>query len=58
MKRSRLREERITGALKEHQAGTNAANLCRKYRTSDGRFIRALEVWRNGGVRCRAAERA
>ena len=30
MKRSRFSEEQIIGILKEHQAGMNAAELCRK----------------------------
>jgi putative transposase len=35
MKRSRFSEERITGILKEHEAGFSVADLCRKHGVSD-----------------------
>ena len=48
MKRSRFREERIIGILKEHQAGLSAQELCRKYGVSDATFYK----WRSkyGGM--------
>jgi len=41
MKRSRFSEEQIIGILKEHQAGLDAKELCRKHGVSDAtrRFI-------------------
>jgi putative transposase len=48
MKRSRFSEEQIIGILKEHQAGTTAADLCRKHGVSDATFYK----WRSkyGGM--------
>jgi putative transposase len=34
MKRSRFTEEQIVGVLKEHEAGTPTADLCRKHSIS------------------------
>ncbi|WP_407925584.1 transposase [Geminicoccus flavidas] len=38
MSRPRLNEQQIIGTLKLHQAGTSAADLCRKYGISELRF--------------------
>ena len=38
MKRSRFTEEQIVGVLKEHEAGTPTADLCRKHGISQGTF--------------------
>lgn len=38
MKKARLTEKQIIGILKEHEAGTKCANLCRKHGTSEGTF--------------------
>jgi putative transposase len=48
MKRSRFTQEQIIGALKEHQAGATAADLCRKHGISDATF----DTWRSkyGGM--------
>ena len=40
MKRSRFTEEQIIGALKEHQAGLGAKELCREYGVSDATFYK------------------
>ena len=48
MKRSRFSEEQIIGILKEHQAGLDAKELCRKHGISDATFYK----WRSkyGGM--------
>jgi putative transposase len=48
MKRSRFTQEQIIGVLKEHQAGSTAADLCRKHGISDATFY----TWRSkyGGM--------
>ena len=48
MKRSRFTEDQIIGALKEHQAGLSAAEVCRKHGISDATFYK----WRSqyGGM--------
>ena len=38
MKRSRFSEEQIIGVLKEHEAGTKMADLCRKHGISEATF--------------------
>ena len=38
MKRSRFTEEQIIGVLKEQEAGTPTAELCRKHGTSQATF--------------------
>ena len=55
MKRSRFSEEQIIGILKEHQAGTTAADLCRKHGVSDATFYK----WRSkyGGMEVSDARR-
>ena len=42
MKRSRFTKEQVIALLKEHQAGTEVANLCRKHGISDKTFY----MWR------------
>lgn len=48
MRRSRYPEEQIIGILREHQAGSPTAELCRKYGVSDATFYK----WRSkyGGM--------
>ena len=48
MKRSRFTQEQIIGALKEHQAGALASDLCRRHGISDATFY----TWRSkyGGM--------
>ena len=55
MKRSRFSEEQIIGILKEHQAGSTAADLCRKHGISDATFYK----WRSrfGGMEVADAKR-
>ena len=38
MKRSRFTEEQIIGMLKEHEAGTKTAEVCRKHEISEATF--------------------
>ena len=38
MKRSKYTEEQIIGILREHEAGTKTAELCRKHGMSDATF--------------------
>lgn len=38
MKRKRFSEEQIIGVLKEHEAGTKTADLCRKHGISEATF--------------------
>ena len=50
MKRSRYTEEQIIGILKEQEAGTPVAELCRKHGMSDATFY----TWKSkaGGLEC------
>jgi transposase-like protein len=50
MKRSRYTEEQIIGILKEQEAGTPVAELCRKHGMSDATFY----TWKSklAGSRC------
>jgi putative transposase len=40
MKRSRFSEEQIIGILREHEAGTATADVCRKHGISSGTFYK------------------
>jgi len=40
MKRSRFSEEQIIGILREHEAGTPTADLCRRHGVSSGTFYK------------------
>lgn len=40
MRRSKFREEKVIGILREHEAGLSAADLCRKYGISDATFYK------------------
>jgi putative transposase len=40
MKRSRFSEEQIIGILREHEAGTPTADVCRKHGISSGTFYK------------------
>jgi len=40
MKRSRFNEEQIIGILKEHEAGLETADLCRKHGISSATFYK------------------
>lgn len=55
MKKSRYSEEQIIAVLKEHQAGSPVAELCRKYGISDATFYN----WRSryGGMEVSEARR-
>jgi len=48
LKRSRLTQEQIIGALKEHQAGATPPDLCRRHGIGEATFY----VWRSkyGGL--------
>ena len=55
MKRSRYTEEQIIGILKEQEAGTPVAELCRKHGMSDATFY----TWKSkyGGLEVSDAKR-
>src|SRR5262250_515517 len=55
MKRSRYTEEQIIGILKEQEAGTPVAELCRKHGMSDAKFY----TWKSkyGGLEVSEAKR-
>ena len=55
MKRSRFTQEQVIAVLKEHQAGTAVADLCRKHGISDATFY----TWRSkyGGMEVSDAKR-
>ena len=55
MKRSRYTEEQIIGILKEQEAGTPVAELCRKHGMSDATFY----TWKSkyGGLEISEAKR-
>ena len=55
MKRSRYTEEQIIGILKEQEAGTPVAELCRKHGMSDATFY----TWKSkyGGLEVSEAKR-
>ena len=40
MKRNRFTDEQIVGLLKEHEAGTPVADLCRKHGVSDANIYK------------------
>ena len=45
MKRSRFTEEQLIGMLKEHEAGTKTAEICRKHGISEATFYNYKAVW-------------
>jgi len=55
MKRKRFTEEQIIGILKEHEAGSRTADLCRKHGISEATFYN----WKNkfGGMDVSEARR-
>jgi putative transposase len=55
MKRSRYTEEQIIGILKEQEAGTPVAELCREHGMSDATFY----IWKSkyGGLEVSEAKR-
>jgi putative transposase len=55
MKRSRFSEEQITGILKEGEAGSKTAELCRKHGTCEQTYYR----WKSkyGGLQVSEARR-
>lgn len=55
MKKARFTQDQIIGILKEHQAGTTAADLCRRHGISDAAFY----IWRSkyGGMEVSEARR-
>ena len=55
MKRLRFTEEQIIAILREHEAGTKTADLCRKHGMSDATFYK----WRSryGGMEVSEAKR-
>ncbi len=55
MKRSRFSEEQIIGTLKEAEAGTPVANLCRRLGISEGTFYRWKAKY--GGLEVNEARR-
>ena len=59
MKRSRFSEEQIIGILREHEAGSPTADVCRKHGVSSATFYKwKAKVRRSRRVRCQAAEGA
>lgn len=40
MKKKRFTKEQIIAALKEHEAGANVADICRRLGVADGTFYR------------------
>ena len=55
MKRKRFSEEQIIGVLKEHEAGSKTADLCRKHGISEATFYN----WKSkyGGLEVSEAKR-
>ena len=59
MKRSRFSEEQIIGILREQEAGSPTADVCRKHGISSGDVLQVEgEVRRSRRVGCQAAEGA
>jgi putative transposase len=59
MKRKRHTEEQIIGILKEHEAGMNMADLCRKHGISEASFYpMSAGASVTGGCTCCCHERA
>ena len=59
MKKGRFTEEQIIGVLKQHEAGRKVPELAREIGRQRGDDLHLeVEVWRDGGQRSTAAERA
>ena len=55
MRKSRFSEQQIIGMIKEHEAGINTAELCRKHGISDATFYKYKA--RYGGMTVSDAKR-
>jgi putative transposase len=55
MKKKRFTEEQIIAALKEHEAGSKVADLCRRLGIAEGTFYRWKSIY--GGMEVSEAKR-